>query len=664
MLNKCLANADYRCIQELPLQSSWVYGHVPMDTQILVHHILKEQYKPVTDKRPAVSTKKPAASDDKSAASTVEQVRFTDEEYWAKVVDLKLRVFKDHSQHTFNQFILTDGVSLCVVRRTVEATLAKKAAGEKRKRNRLAQQAQQTQPVQPPVQQAQLPLQLVAQQAWMSTGPPVRLPMVTPAQQAWIPMVTPVQQTWMPTGPPMGLLMRPMGPPVQQARPPAQPSARPMGLPAQLSVRPMRPPGQPTVPPDQPAQPVQRQRKKADCKYISELSQATLQNTVGRCVLVDPGRRDLLFAMREDSSIAEKKVYRYTRCQQRVETKQKKYKKILQQVKTAEVAAAERTLSAGSCTKPDLKLFEEYLRARADVAAKLTWFYNHTMSRQRDGATTPEVPIHWKLRLSGYIKRQQADQRLVKQLRAKFKPKESDPEPVFIMGNWSAPMTWFHEPIRGKGWRTLLKRGGFDVYLIDKYLTSKTCPNCFVDVLFTSEFVRDQISGTYSAYDTDQRASPMHASIYDETTLAELKQREIQAIAAAEQGQVDDAIRQLTDIIVEYPSYASAYNNRAQAYRLQSASSSMVIADLDCAIKCAHDNQTLGQAYTQKAIVLKALGNQDDAFFNFSQGAKCGNSVAKTAASKENPYAKLCGQMVSQAMKQLHTPSTSTTASQ
>ncbi|KAJ2120748.1 hypothetical protein IW147_004837 [Coemansia sp. RSA 720] len=183
--------------------------------------------------------------------------------------------------------------------------------------------------------------------------------------------------------------------------------------------------------------------------------------------------------MCEDNSIAEKKVYRYTKCQQRVETKQKKYQKILQQVKTADVAAAEHTLGAGSYLKPDLKHFEEYLRARALVAAKLTWFYNHTMSCQQDSATMQEVPLHWKLRLSGYIRRQQADQHLVKQLRAKFKPKESDPEPVFIMGNWSAPMTRFHEPIRGKGWRMLLKRGGFDVYLIDKYLTSKTCPNCF-----------------------------------------------------------------------------------------------------------------------------------------------------------------------------------------
>ncbi|KAJ2626313.1 hypothetical protein IW137_005974, partial [Coemansia sp. RSA 1287] len=39
-------------------------------------------------------------------------------------------------------------------------------------------------------------------------------------------------------------------------------------------------------------------------------------------------------------------------------------------------------------------------------------------------------------------------------------------------------MTRFHEPIHGKGWRKLLKRGGFTVYLIDEYLTSKACPNC------------------------------------------------------------------------------------------------------------------------------------------------------------------------------------------
>ncbi|KAJ2477769.1 hypothetical protein IWW56_004141, partial [Coemansia sp. RSA 2131] len=120
------------------------------------------------------------------------------------------------------------------------------------------------------------------------------------------------------------------------------------------------------------------------------ISVTTGPNTVGHCVLVDPGRQDLLFAMCEDSSIAEKKVHWYTKCQQHVETKQTKYRKILQQVKTADVAADEHTLGAGSCIKPDLDLYKVYLCARAQVAAKLTWFYNYTMSCQRDGTTMPE----------------------------------------------------------------------------------------------------------------------------------------------------------------------------------------------------------------------------------------------------------------------------------
>ncbi|KAJ2646060.1 hypothetical protein IW137_001628 [Coemansia sp. RSA 1287] len=444
MLNQCLAAADHQCIQSLPLQHSWVYGHAPMDTIILVHHVLKRPYSPVTAKKPKKTTKKQAVSDDeqamsdnKQAKSNDEQAPSTDEEYWAEVVDLNLRVFKDHPRHVFNKYITTDGVSLCVVRQTVEKMVAKKVAGEKRKRKKQEQAQQAWMPMAIPAQQAWMPMAIPAQQAWMPTVTPVQqawMPMAIPAQQPWMPVVTPVPQDWVP------------------------------------------------VQPVQPVKPVKQQRKKTDCLYIDELSQEQLRGTVGRCVLVDPGRRDLLFAMHEDSTIQNKRVYRYTKCQQRVETKQTKYRKILEHVKKASsmgIAALERTLGAGSCIKPDLDQFKVYLAARAKVASRLTAFYNKTMSHQQDGATMPEVPLHRKLRLSTYIKRQQADQRLFKQLRAKFKPKESDPEPIFILGNWSAPMTRFHEPIRGKGWRTLLKRGGFDVYLIDEYLTSKTCPNCY-----------------------------------------------------------------------------------------------------------------------------------------------------------------------------------------
>ncbi|KAJ2199728.1 hypothetical protein GGH18_000352 [Coemansia sp. RSA 530] len=455
MLNQCLAAADHRCIQSLPLQHSWVYGHAPMNTIILVNHILKRSYSLVTAKNPKKTTNKQAVSDDEQAMSDNEQAKSndeqapsTDEEYWAEVVDLNLRVFKDHPRHVFNKYITTDGVSLCVVRQTVEKMVAKKVAGEKRKRKKQEQAQQAWMPTVSPAQQAWMPTVTPAQQAWM--------PMAIPAQQAWMPMAIPAQQAWMPTVTPAQQPWMPVVTPVPQDWVPVQPV--------------------------QPVKPVKQQRKKTDCLYIDELSQEQLRGTVGRCVLVDPGRRDLLFAMHEDSTIQKKQVYRYTKCQQRVETKQTKYRKILEHVKKASsagIAALERTLGAGSCIKPDLDQFKVYLAARAEVAARLTAFYNETMSHQQDGATTPKVPLHRKLRLSTYIKRQQADQRLVKQLRTKFKPKESDPEPIFIMGNWSAPMTRFHEPIRGKGWRTLLKRGGFDVYLIDEYLTSKICPNCY-----------------------------------------------------------------------------------------------------------------------------------------------------------------------------------------
>ncbi|KAJ2254186.1 hypothetical protein GGH98_002406 [Coemansia sp. RSA 454] len=203
----------------------------------------------------------------------------------------------------------------------------------------------------------------------------------------------------------------------------------------------------------------------------------------GRCVLIDPGRRDLLFAMHEDSSIEDKQLYRYTRNQQRKETRVTRFKRILEKVKPADIAAAERSLGAGSCVKPDLVLFKEYLKARAQVADKLTIFYNETYTvhptstHQIHMFKTSEpqsFPLHRKLRLSAYVNQKQADQRLIKKLR-----KEFGPNAVIVIGDWSAPMNRFHEPIRGKSWRMLLKRGGFEVYLIKEYLTSKTCPNCY-----------------------------------------------------------------------------------------------------------------------------------------------------------------------------------------
>ncbi|KAI8353336.1 hypothetical protein BD560DRAFT_336712, partial [Blakeslea trispora] len=41
----------------------------------------------------------------------------------------------------------------------------------------------------------------------------------------------------------------------------------------------------------------------------------------------------------------------------------------------------------------------------------------------------------------------------------------------------SAPHARYHEPIRGVGFRRLLKEKGFKMYLIDEYCTSRCCPD-------------------------------------------------------------------------------------------------------------------------------------------------------------------------------------------
>ncbi|KAJ2663355.1 hypothetical protein IW148_002485 [Coemansia sp. RSA 1199] len=264
---------------------------------------------------------------------------------------------------------MTDGVSISVIRKNKEK-LAAKVANQKRKCEGLAQQeqpaaqrarlaVQPAQPVQPPsyqqpsFQPVQLPLQQMPQQMSMSSQ--YVWPPLWQEQQPWIQAVQQAQEAWQTWQAQLS---------AEQAWQVCLIAEQALCVQAQLSAE--QPPEQQDRPPAKkakqrrPAQP----RKQADCAYIDDLPQAQLQSTAGRCVLVDPGRRDLLFMMHEDSSIEEKRVYRYTRNQQRKETRLTKFKRILEKVKPADVAEAERSLGASSCVNPDLESYKVYLVAR------------------------------------------------------------------------------------------------------------------------------------------------------------------------------------------------------------------------------------------------------------------------------------------------------------
>ncbi|KAJ3215106.1 Tetratricopeptide repeat protein 36 [Dinochytrium kinnereticum] len=134
--------------------------------------------------------------------------------------------------------------------------------------------------------------------------------------------------------------------------------------------------------------------------------------------------------------------------------------------------------------------------------------------------------------------------------------------------------------------------------------------------------------------------------------LAQLKSLEREAVSFAEKGKVDDAIQSFTKCIELWPTYASAYNNRAQARRMNGDKEGS-LKDLDLAITFGvGDAKTLKQAYSQRGFLKRHLGDEAGANVDFAEGAKYGNELAK-AAVKNNPYAKMCNAMVKEAMAKL-----------
>lgn len=156
---------------------------------------------------------------------------------------------------------------------------------------------------------------------------------------------------------------------------------------------------------------------------------------------------------------------------------------------------------------------------------------------------------------------------------------------------------------------------------------------------------------------------------------------------------IHTAIAQLSDLLQQHPKYASAYNNRAQARRMlfqssdgtsTAANNCLVFADLSHAIELASPKltgdpvsteqaQVLASAHTHRALLLyKACQSENScqlisdipalqglntdaleemASRDFGVGGRYGNKVAKQMAVHTNPYAKLCGSIVKEALR-------------
>ncbi|KAJ1770575.1 hypothetical protein IW140_003324 [Coemansia sp. RSA 1813] len=217
-------------------------------------------------------------------------------------------------------------------------------------------------------------------------------------------------------------------------------------------------------------------------EYIESIDQDRLCVMEGSCVLIDPGRRDLLFCMHEYSSIGNPWLFRFTRNHKAKLTRSTKFRKILEAAKKMypdnAIIKAEQRLAEVSCITVNPDRFKRFIEVQAEVWPLLSKFYSCTQTN----STTNKKPLHRQLRLAAYLNSQRADHTLANLIREQF-----GPDPVLVLGNWSAAMCKYHEPIRGVGMRRMLRKHGFEVYLLEEFHTSTFCPGCCEDRLVHPE---------------------------------------------------------------------------------------------------------------------------------------------------------------------------------
>jgi hypothetical protein len=199
-------------------------------------------------------------------------------------------------------------------------------------------------------------------------------------------------------------------------------------------------------------------------EYIDELTDySKLQNK--KIVAVDPNLSDLLYCV--DGDTKERKFFRYTQDQRRKETKLKKYRDLILEFKKEKIDGKtviewETELSKFNRKTLDINEFKKYIKKKNEINDKLCEFYKKYIFR--------------KLKLNGYMNRLKSEQNMIRRFKKIFgEPKDT----IIAIGDFQQKQhRKFKEPIKGRGFRTLFRKHGYLVYLVDEFRTSCKCSNC------------------------------------------------------------------------------------------------------------------------------------------------------------------------------------------
>ena len=196
-------------------------------------------------------------------------------------------------------------------------------------------------------------------------------------------------------------------------------------------------------------------------QYIDEVKNySKIKNK--KIVGIDPGLCDLIFCVDGDDKNANE--FRYSQDRRRKEIRSKKYSKIILKLKeeNKQVIKYETEISKYNRKTLDINEYKKYLKKKNEINSSLFDFYQQYVFR--------------KLKLSGYMNRLRSEQRMINNFKKIF----GKPEDVIVcFGDYEQRKHMkFKEPTKGKGFRTLFRKNGFQTFLVDEFRTSCKCSKC------------------------------------------------------------------------------------------------------------------------------------------------------------------------------------------
>ena len=223
-----------------------------------------------------------------------------------------------------------------------------------------------------------------------------------------------------------------------------------------------------------------KKEKKENAEKINELNNRYIEDQKNikeilnnkKIVTIDPNYSDLIYSIDNEGN-----KFRYTRDQRRLETRTKKYAKIVKKINdkeeikfkinnkeiSATITEIQNELAKYNSKTCDLKKFLEYVKKRNASEIMIREHYKQKIFR--------------KLKMNKYINTQKSESKMVKN----FKNKYGEPnETVIMYGDYDGKDNIIKrkEPIVTKNLKRALRREGYEVYLINEYNTSALCHKC------------------------------------------------------------------------------------------------------------------------------------------------------------------------------------------